>query len=295
MKYKNYIKLGFICCALGLTICGCAKKDNKEDIPKQEIHHLGDLTDKAGTNIEENEVTAEDVNDNISGYELYEGIDWVINYPNTWIVNEDTEKLNISIKSPNYAKNSASIVISTGTTDKNLEQFSAGFTSAIWENDGYLRVQDIKLGSFDAKKLEYRLNKIDSPDVQGIEYIVVDENIDKAYIVNLSSDAEYYSKFENTYKDIITSFKLLEIENPTNEKELQSSSLDITQQGWDSLDNKGNETLTDVSDETKLQQNEQVLDTIDLEKNININDNVVGNVSGNSVENINTNEIVNEN
>ena len=204
----------------------------------QDNSTLGDTT---GQETEADIATPQNQATEVASYDVY--ADKVLGYALSYVSNWDKQEKENGVS---FKNDEASVTVTVSRiTNENytLDTMTNDAIEILYQGGAYVRVVNDRIGSYDAKDLQYIIDG----RTQGDEIIALDKQHKLAYILNLTADQDKYNKYKSTLTDIKNSFKLIKIEatNSVGSTSAYDSQNDI----GEILDSKiASENPTDIKD-----------------------------------------------
>lgn len=199
---------------------------------------------EADTKTPQNQVTE------VASYDVY--ADKVLGYALSYVSNWDKQEKENGVS---FKNDEASVTVTVSRiTNENytLDTMTNDAIEILYQGGAYVRVVNDRIGSYDAKDLQYIIDG----RTQGDEIIALDKQHKLAYILNLAADQDKYNKYKSTLTDIKNSFKLIKIEatNSVGNTNTYDNQNDI----GEILDSKiASENPTDIKDAVSVEETTQ--------------------------------------
>lgn len=228
MKYKNVMLAMTVAAVIVVSLTGCGKKTTTEGVT--DITDLvtesttKDMTDR--TDSDEplgDETTQSETLDTVStgvGYKTYTDseLGFSINYRTDWDVTDtksdsDSETIKGVIFRATGDSSYLVVRVSEVPDGYTLDDVAETATSVFTDSDAYLKSDTTMVGKFEGITMDY----IMGDQEKGHALFTLDEENNLAYIVIASTEAENYATVEQTFDDMLNSFKLVEIRDKTKD------------------------------------------------------------------------------
>lgn len=228
-------KILFLCTAVSLTIllAGCGKTKTTSGVkditdlaeePTAEAS-MGDIETEEETN-DDDDVTVPGMETEGVGYKVYtdDKLGFSINYRTDWsttVKDEDSASQGVVFKSADELS-SVTVTVSNTDEDYTLDDLIDDASTIFSEGNAYTRNSSVTVGDFDGVVMDYILDDV----TKGKELLVVDETNNLAYIVVTSTKLTDYEVMEQTFDEMMDSFKLVKFKDGLLDDEITAEDAD---------------------------------------------------------------------